>query len=1195
MNKVITFAIVATLAGFFLCCKENEEARLKRESDTNYLRFDGRSFLENGKLDKAEEAYLMLLKLAPDDPSVYANLALVYLKLQKYDEAKKMIHKALKIAPENPEIRFISAKYYEVTQQIDKAIRELEKIIEQDSNYITALYNLARMYEQSAGPDAVANREKYLKLTVEKAMGNIVPRLDLMAILLKKGEYDEVLLHLENLNKIFPEFPKEAIVYYNKAMEAFHAQDMATATSAVIMLQNFLIVTRQYQSDLRALKGSHGDEAGSAIVSNSNADGMYSRSGESILHRIRFLDMTDKLELNISMDANEGPTQEGITTRPFALGDFNNDGYVDVYCGGGSVQDPSPAARLLMNNAGNIFVDQVKESGISHSGQEAAALFGDYNNDGFLDLYVVKDSPNILYKNDGKGMFSNVGVEAKVADPENGKKVLYLDADHDGDLDLLITKSSSTILYRNNSDGTFSDMAASMGLGLPIKNCNDAAFADFDEDGDLDIFLTNDESPNLLFSNNRGGRFTNVTSGSGLQDAKSTVAVAAADYDNNGFTDLLLLSKAPGMSGLYTNNTDGTFKPDPAPWMAALRGLACKDAVFIDFDNDSFLDLFIVGNPIVRGEKGLLLFHNDAKGGFEDVSDLIPSSVAAGQQIETADYDKDGDLDIFIADLSGKLHLLQNEGGNLNHYLDLQLVGLRNGNSKNNHFGIGAKVEIRARDIYQMKVVTEPNIHFGLGAIPKADVLRVIWTNGVAQNTYFPSNDNDLLEIQALKGSCAFLYTWDGERYVFCKDMMWRSALGMPLGIMGANTAYAPADPSREYLKIPGEQMKLKDGKYIIQITEELWETAYFDNLRLVVIEHPEMEEIFVDERFTLPPYTDTYDLYAVQKKMYPVSAVDDAGTNLLQQITRKDDYYITNFQLSDYQGITEIRDLVLDPGKTIPSGDVMLYLNGWIFPSDASINVSLSQSSVLEVVPPQLQVVDKNGAWVTVIQNMGFPMGKDKLMIVDLSGKFLSKDHRVRIRTNMEIYWDEIFFAPKAKPIAMTATVLRLTSADLHYRGFSQLYRKGGRYGPHWFDYNEVSKAPKWRDLIGDYTRFGEVAPLLTAVDDKLVIMNSGDEMTVYFDAGTLPPLQAGRKRDFLIYSEGWIKDGDLNTAHGKTVNPLPFHAMTKYPYADDEFFPTDAEHLDYIRQYNTRKVNTREFQREVIDFKDVNQAGGR
>lgn len=1186
-NFIARFLIVASLFSVF-SCQENKEEREQRELDINNLRTVGRAYLENGKLEEAEGAYKKLLDLAPGDASAYANLALVYLKQNNFEAAKTKINKALRKDPDNPDIRMILARYFDLTQQPDKAIGELEKIMETHPDYAIAVYNLAALYAQQEGKEALANREKYLKLAIEKAPGNILPRLDLIIFLINQGAQDGATYQLEEISKVFPEFPKEAAGFYDKTMAALHASDLAAAASSAAMLQNFLKATAQYQTNLRALKGPDADLVGLTVISLSDLNRMYADSGETILNRIRFLDITTKMNLNASFGGSQTPEQTDDVSSHFAFGDYNDDGYVDVYFSSFSAKDGTSTKRLLKNYFGSMFQVQTKEAGINHSGRETGAIFGDYDNDGYFDLYVVKDGPNVLYKNKGNGVFTDEAVAAAVADPEPGNTPLFLDADHDGDLDLLVTRPSSNLLYRNNADGTFSEMAAAMGLGAAsAANCGDVVFADFDEDGDLDLFMTNDETSNLLFSNERHGKYTNITAGSGLQDAKPAVAVAAADYNNDGLTDLLLVSKTPGLAELYANQGDGTFAREPAPWMKAIRNLLPLDATFFDFDNDGYLDLLMAGKPTVKGAKGVVLFHNDSNGQFSDVSNLLPSSVSAGQQIGTTDFDKDGDLDVFIADFKGELHLLQNEGGNLHHYLDVRLVGLRNGNNKNNHFGIGAKVEIRTGELYQMKVVTEPVTHFGLGSRLKTDVLRVIWTNGVAQNKYYPGSDQDLLELQFLKGSCAFLYTWDGEKYEFSKDMMWRSALGMPLGIMGGNTAYAPADPSQEYLKIPGEQMKTQNGKYTVQITEELWEAAYFDRLELVAVDHPETEQVFVDERFTLPPYTDKYELYAVQKKSPPVSAVDGAGTNLLPQILHKDDNYISNFQLGEYQGITETHELVLDPGPGQPPGDMLLFLNGWIFPSDASINVALGQSDKMEVIPPQLQVPDKRGNWVTVIPSIGFPMGKDKTMIVDLSGKFLSKDHRVRIRTNMEIYWDEIFFAPKAKAGAVTATRLQPATADLHYRGFSQLYRKGGRYGPHWFDYNKVSTGQKWRDLIGNYTRFGEVAPLLTAADDKLVIMNSGDEMTVSFDARKLPPLPAGWKRDFLVYSEGWIKDGDFNTAYGKTVAPLPFHGMKRYPYGDDESFPSDAEHREYLRKYNTRKVDTREFRREVLDLK--------
>ena len=170
------------------------------------------------------------------------------------------------------------------------------------------------------------------------------------------------------------------------------------------------------------------------------------------------------------------------------------------------------------------------------------------------------------------------------------------------------------------------------------------------------------------------------------------------------------------------------------------------------------------------------------------------------------------------------------------------------------------------------------------------------------------------------------------------------------------------------------------------------------------------------------------------------------------------------------------MHDLILDPGEMGNNKSLYLYLNGWIFPTDASINKALSQSKNFNIIQPSIQVKNKKGEWQTVIPNLGFPMGKDKTVIANLSGKFLSNDHRIKIQTNMEIYWDYIFFANSNPKSPTIKTVLNPTYADIHYRGFSKTYRKGGRYGPHWVDYDKVNKNTKWRDLKGNYTRYGDV-----------------------------------------------------------------------------------------------------------------------
>lgn len=178
-----------------------------------------------------------------------------------------------------------------------------------------------------------------------------------------------------------------------------------------------------------------------------------------------------------------------------------------------------------------------------------------------------------------------------------------------------------------------------------------------------------------------------------------------------------------------------------------------------------------------------------------------------------------------------------------------------------------------------------------------------------------------------------------------------------------------------------------------------------------------------------------------------------------------------------------------------------------------------------------------------------------------------------------MEIYWDQIFFTNNLSTSPVVSTILKPVAADLHFRGFSRSFRKGGRYGPHWFDYANVDKNKKWRDLSGYYTRYGDVLPLLYESDNKYIISNAGDETTVQFDTKELPEIKKGWKRDFLIHSVGWVKDGDINTALGSTVLPLPFHGMTSYPPSEKDSYPEDPELQKYLKEYNTRIVTQEDY----------------
>ncbi len=1173
-NNFFFIACIFLLLSVVPGCKEKpvDEKQLARDKIT--MRTLGLAYLEENKLEEAEAEFVKLTKIAPDEPLGFANLGLVYLRMDNYPKALKQLDQAVKLDPNDADIRLIRSKAYELNNENEKSVNELEAALEFAPEDPRVLYQLADLYSKGQDDNAKNKRIGYLQQVVANSPLNIVPRLQLIEMLLQQGRSDEALQNLEEIGQQFPEFTPEAAEFYKKTIAALHNNEEKEALTSLLIFHNFLKLTTPYQAGIKELKGPGGALIGFPVISFSQSTTAFVQEGESLIDAIRFTDVTATAGLDFGLEFVPGNAH-------LSVGDLDGDGDQDIYFGG-KTTDGNYARYLLFNDLGMF-----RESGskINGKGNELRSYFADYDNDGHLDILVLGESSISLYRNESETKFGDVTSKA-FSNPSTlaGNTALFLDADHEGDLDLIIG-GASLVFLRNDGDGSFSDQTAQAGFVNYSEPVIDLGLGDFDDDGDIDFIAMYRDGRIALYSSLRQGRFGDIAEKAGISALPAEGRLAVGDYNNDGYLDIFAASSA-GIA-LYQNNSDGTFDEDKASYgvLSVLKTLDIRDMQFFDFDNDGHLDIFVLGKPLESDSRGAYLFHNDGWGNFTDVSKLLSPELKGGEQVRIADYNEDGDLDLYLIDLDGKLRLLRNDGGNGNHHLKMKLVGLRTGSGKNNHFGIGAKVEVRAGNLYQMQVVTSPEIHFGMGSRTKADVVRIMWTNGVPQNMFFPDSDRNLIEEQELKGSCPFLYTWNGDEFVFVKDMMWRSALGMPLGIMGGKAAYAFADASVEYLKIPGEMLMEKDGKFIIQMTEELWETIYADEIKLIAVDHPGDVDIYVDEKFEAPPYA-PLRIFKVKNHQKPKKAHDERGNDVLSLLTSKDDRYVSNFRSGPYQGVTEMKDLVLELGDLPETKGLQLFLNGWIFPTDASINVAISQSNDIQIRHPSLEVINSKGEWEVVMESIGFPGGKNKTVVVDLSDKFLTKDRKVRIRTNMEIYWDYVFFAYDEQS-SVKLTEMAPESADFHYRGFSAMTRLGGRYGPHWFDYNDVSTGQKWRDLTGNYTRYGDVTELLQEADNMYVIANAGDETTITFDATVLPELPEGWKRDFLIYSVGWVKDGDLNTALGQTVEPLPFHGMSKYPYGPDEHYPNEKKYREYKKKYNTRVVDTKTYQDFVKGIK--------
>ena len=1183
--KKINILILTVLCTFSLfSCKSTPEEQKKKSLEMMSAQSLGLGYLEEFKLDEAEKAFLKYIKLAPEEKTGYANLGLTYLRMAKYPEAEKQLQKAISIDQKDADIRLILATVYQMKDDRQMAIKELRDALAFAPGHIKILYDISELYAAGSDDESVKQRQSFTLQLVEKAPGNIVPHLNITDIYIHNGELDKAMEQLEIIHKQFPEFPKEAVSYYDKALSLLKKKDKENALIQFTIFHNYLKVTSPYQSGIMDLKGPGGSLIGFPLITFDQKSSSIEVDNKSLLDVIKFTDVTASAGLNIIPAGDELNSGGTHNFSHIEAVDYDGDGDIDIYAG--SWDSTSKTYRhYLFNNDMGRYRDVANEEGIKHSGKEFSASFADYDNDGFMDLFCLHEGGDLLYRNAGKGVFANVTGSARAGSKAGGNKALFFDMDHDGDLDIFEMGPDADFVFRNNGDGTFTEDAEKMGMSCHGMKSRDAIIGDFDDDGDIDLFVVNENGSNILFSNQRQGVFKDITVASGLKSSGGSFAAAAGDYNNDGFLDILVTSANGGGQVLYRNKGDGTFEPlkNSSEMFASAAHVKAYDAAFFDFDNDGFLDILIAGESEDKDGRGVLLYHNDTKGGFTDVSNILPEKIKSGCRIALFDYNDDGDLDVALAGINGGVSLLRNDGGNTNHFIRIKLMGLRAGSAKNNHFGIGAKVEMRSGDLYQSTIITSPNIFiFGLGSRSKADVIRITWTNGVPQNIFLPGADQSLIEAQTLKGSCPFIYTWDGDEYILAKDILWRSALGMPTGIMGGTTSYAFANASDDYLRIPGETMKAVNGLYPVQVTSELWETIYLDKLEMVAVDHPDSTDVYVPEQFSPPPFPGM-KILEVNEKHLPVSATDSDGNDVLSDILKKDDRYVSGFKPDKFQGTAELHDLILDPGRIGNENKLFVFLNGWIFPTDASINVAIAQSSSFKVERPVIQVMNNKGEWVTVIENLGFPMGKDKTVIADLTGKFLSKDHRIRIRTNMEIYWDYIFFTGSLSDSPVVTSSMNPVSAEIHYRGFSKSFRKGGRYGPHWFDYKNPDKTRKWRDLTGNYTRYGDVLSLIKESDNKYIISNAGDETTIKFDVASLPALKKGWKRDFLVHSVGWVKDGDLNTATGNTVLPLPFHGMKSYPPQAGESYHETPELRQYLREYNTRLVTQKEFRDEL------------
>jgi tetratricopeptide (TPR) repeat protein len=842
------------------------------------------------------------------------------------------------------------------------------------------------------------------------------------------------------------------------------------------------------------------------------------------------------------------------------------------------MQAGAQAIRILHNRGGGSFEElDTATMGLAAHGHAVACAVGDYDGDGLNDLAVALEDRVLLFHNLGHGQFKDVTAQSALLPRNRPSGITFVDYDHDGDLDLLLTGAplkpgdASNVLWRNNGDGTFTEQTEPTGLGGSGKTAA-AILTDFNNDRAVDLAVTGDGPSPLIYVNPREGKYPQQPLYANVK-LPPTVGIAVLDYNKDGWMDIAVThAGAPGLT--LWRNVEGPdhigrrFERVALPLIGAVRGWGLTP---VDIDNDGWIDLA----AIVETKAGprLKVFRNRGDGSFEDVSHALGLDsvrLAAPRGLIAADLDGDGAPDLIVTQENAPPVLLRNEGANKNHVLRLDLTGFAD-----NKTALGVKVEVFANGLWQKwelagasgyQTQAPPQILVGLGDAPGVDLLRILWPTGVLQDEIdLPHQQVIAMKEADRRGSsCPVLFAWDGHRYRFVTDVIGASVVGHWFTPTRRNTP----NPG-EWVKIDGANAALVNGKVSVRFMEPMEEVNYIDQLRMVAVDHPEDVEVNPDERFLDDPPFASGHVVASEATRLPVGAWDGDGRDALDHLSRRDHVFASGFTALPYDGFANLHALTLDLGQIKPESPLRLLMTGYVNYFSATSLYAAWQAGLKEI-PPYVEAQLPNGTWQRIPGDAGFPAGLERTIVVDLTGKLPAGTRRIRLMTNLQIFWDQVLIDQSSGAQTRT-TEIPLASAILRFRGYPKQIEAASP-GDLDYDYNLVSLTGPFQRERGDYTHFGDVTPLLKTIDDRFVVFGSGEEIAAEFDAEKLPALPAHWKRDYFFYANGFVKDMDWWDASPFTVAQMPFHGMSTYPYPAGEKYPDDSASLDYRLNWNDR-----------------------
>lgn len=1101
----------------------------------------GAALLEQYKYSDAAEAFEAALDVVPDWDAARFNLGLAYLNMQEKPgaedylaEARKAFEAVLQGDPDHLHARFCLGLYHQHLGQIEESLECFRAVHEGDGNdpyvaykYAEALINLGRTEE------GMRMLEEVIRL--DPGFVSAVYRL--------ATQYQRA----RQRDKAMPFF------------ERFRELNKAELTGGSFAVLKVYGTVGKYYMAL-------------------GADSLAVPSKETA-PRTRILFSPELIHLDAEIP--NWKSSGGATAVPgIATGDVDGDGDLDL-CLAALGTDGTTSIWLNDGAGGFSRAATVARQGLS-------PCFGDLDNDSDVDLWLGRAGPDIFFENDGKGGFT----KAEPNDIAGGTGITrcarLLDIDSDGDLDFLafrLAQGSAASLFNNNGDGTFTDIAEKLGLELRNRSVAAAVHDDFDNDRDLDLALFGRSGGAVLWVNDRVWKYRLLDAEVTGLTARRVRGASSGDPDKDGDRDLLVFSD----DGLQLFVNQGGLRFARHQGFADSCGrLGGTGGQFADMDNDGDLDIVIADAVRPRGGRGPALLINDwPRDGFIDTVQVDPGNLFAALKTKgdasciVADFTGNGNCDVLLAPVGERPYLVRNvtAGG---HWIQIDLLGTRGRDrkSRSNNSAIGARVEVKAGPISQQYVVGLPSgqnampayrIHTGLGPYTQVDWLRIIWPDAVLQAELELAADQVLTitELPRKTSSCPHLFAWDGTHFEFVSDF---GGMG-GIGYLVSPGVYAKPDPT-EYVLVPNLQPR--DGRYVLQVTEPIEEIVYFDEAKLIAVDHPAETQIYPNEMMAISAAPPPFELFCFKDSIEPVSAVDHRGVDVTDRIRASDRSYAGATEIDPrFVGFAEDHFVELNFGDRLqvvsPRFRLILFLAGWVEYPYSATNFAASQAGV-SLRAPSVSVF-RDGEWIELFKEVGYPAGIRHTMTLDVTGKVLPTDRRIRISSNMELYWDRMFLAQILEESVVGVQEISVASADLHFRGYPREYSPDGHH-PNLYDYAQADRAVPWKIMAGDYTRYGDVAELVQEADDCYVIMGRGEELTLSFAADAFGPTPEGCRRTFILKTDSFCKDMDLYSAYPDTVEPLPFHSMSNYPYGADERYPDDKKRREYQRRFNTRRV---------------------